>query len=153
EKACEAVAGVFTAGITPSALEFMEKSAVEASVNRYSLSFNFKPGIEAYLLIEVDGNDTETMMKDCEVIDAVLMNHAAEEVLFAESADEKEALWKIRRTIGETVKAISVYKEEDTVVPRAHLPELLKGVKEIGGRYGFVSVCYGHAGDGNLHVN
>jgi glycolate oxidase len=59
----------------------------------------------------------------------------------------------VRRSIGETVKSQSIYKEEDTVVPRAYLPELLTGVKEIGDRYGFVSVCYGHAGDGNLHVN
>ncbi|HXC03741.1 MAG TPA: FAD-linked oxidase C-terminal domain-containing protein, partial [Bacteroidia bacterium] len=47
----------------------------------------------------------------------------------------------------------SVYKEEDTVVMRAELPKLLKGVKDIGRTYGFQSVCYGHAGDGNLHVN
>ena len=59
----------------------------------------------------------------------------------------------MRRKVAEAVKSNSVYKEEDTVVPRAELPELLKGVKEIGKRYGFKSVCYGHAGDGNLHVN
>jgi glycolate oxidase len=59
----------------------------------------------------------------------------------------------LRRRVGEAVKAHSVYKEEDTVVPRAQLPDLLRGVKEIGRRYGFRSVCYGHAGDGNLHVN
>jgi glycolate oxidase len=51
------------------------------------------------------------------------------------------------------VKSNSVYKEEDTVVPRAELPKLLKGVKEIGQKHGFNSVCYGHAGDGNLHIN
>jgi len=51
------------------------------------------------------------------------------------------------------VKAVSIYKEEDTVVPRFKLPELLAGIKEIGKNYGFNSVCYGHAGDGNLHVN
>ena len=51
------------------------------------------------------------------------------------------------------MKSHSIYKEEDTVVPRAELPKLLKGVKEIGNKYGFRSVCYGHAGDGNLHVN
>jgi len=62
-------------------------------------------------------------------------------------------LWKLRRSIGESVKSNSVYKEEDTVVPRAELPKLLKGVKEIGKNYGFNSVCYGHAGDGNLHIN
>ena len=55
--------------------------------------------------------------------------------------------------MSEAVKANSVYKEEDTVVPRAELPLLLKGVKQIGKKYGFKSVCYGHAGDGNLHVN
>ena len=59
----------------------------------------------------------------------------------------------MRRRIGEAVKSNSIYKEEDTVVPRYELPTLLKGVKEIGSRYGFQSVCYGHAGDGNLHVN
>ncbi|MCC6395963.1 MAG: FAD-binding oxidoreductase, partial [Bacteroidetes bacterium] len=51
------------------------------------------------------------------------------------------------------VKSISAYKEEDTVVPRAHLPQLVKGVKEICARYGLTSICYGHAGDGNVHVN
>ena len=51
------------------------------------------------------------------------------------------------------VKANSIYKEEDTVVPRFEMPKLLKGVKEIGERFGFKSVCYGHVGDGNLHVN
>ena len=52
-----------------------------------------------------------------------------------------------------SVKSNSIYKEEDTVVPRANLPQLVKGIKEIGKAYGFESVCYGHAGDGNLHVN
>ena len=75
------------------------------------------------------------------------------EILFADSADQKNALWKIRRKVGEAVKSNSVYKEEDTVVKRAELPALLRGVKSIGKKYGFSSVCYGHAGDGNLHVN
>ena len=59
----------------------------------------------------------------------------------------------MRRCLGEAVKSESLYKEEDTVVPRADLPELLTGVKKIGRKYNFRSVCYGHAGDGNLHVN
>jgi glycolate oxidase len=62
-------------------------------------------------------------------------------------------LWKIRRKVGEAVKSHSIYKEEDTVVPRFELPNLLREVKVIGKRYGFRSVCYGHAGDGNLHIN
>ena len=62
-------------------------------------------------------------------------------------------MWRLRRGLGEAVKRQSVYKEEDTVVPRAYLPQLLKEVKKLGQQYGFRSVCYGHAGDGNLHVN
>lgn len=153
EKACEAVGAVFMAGINPSALEFMEKSGLEISVRRLQSSFSVHEGVEAYLLIEVDGNTMDPLYADCEAINAVLEQHGVLEVLFAESSDEKEQLWKIRRAIGETVKAESVYKEEDTVVPRAELPALLKGVKAIGAKYGFESVCYGHAGDGNLHVN
>ena len=75
-----------------------------------------------------------------------------DEVLFADTAAQKNELWKMRRAAGEAVKSHSVYKEEDTVVPRAHLPQLLTGVKEIGAKYGFRTVCYGHAGDGNLHI-
>ena len=76
-----------------------------------------------------------------------------DEILFADTADQKAALWKMRRQVAEAVKSNSVYKEEDTVVPRYELPKLLKGVKQIGDKYGFKSVCYGHAGDGNLHIN
>ncbi|MDX5321831.1 MAG: FAD-binding protein [Bacteroidota bacterium] len=153
EKACEAVGAVFHEGLNPSALEFMERSGVEISVNRLNTHFAFQEGIDAYLLIEVDGNVLDRMLEECEMINAVLENYQVKNVLFAESAEEKEHLWRIRRAIGETVKAVSTYKEEDTVVPRAELPALLRGVKEIGQRYGFQSVCYGHAGDGNLHVN
>ncbi len=59
----------------------------------------------------------------------------------------------MRRSVAEAVKSNSIYKEEDTVVPRYELPKLLEGIKSIGNKYGFKSVCYGHAGDGNLHVN
>jgi glycolate oxidase len=109
--------------------------------------------VQALLLVEVDGNDLDVMMKDCERISEVMAEYECDEILFAESAEQKNNLWRLRRSVGEAVKSNSIYKEEDTVVPRAELPELLRGVKEIGRRYGFRSVCYGHAGDGNLHVN
>lgn len=153
EKACAAVAEVLRSGVTPSSLEFMERNGVEISAKQLQVAFDFKEGIEAYVLIEVDGNNLDLLMDDCEKINEVLEQFDCQEVLFADTADHKENLWKIRRAIGETVKAHSTYKEEDTVVPRAELPKLLKGVKEIGAKHGFESVCYGHAGDGNLHVN
>lgn len=154
EAACKAVGEVFRAGITPSAMEFMERDAIDWSI-KFSGEVNFevKPEWQALLLIEVDGNNMDVLMSDCEVISAVMQENGSDEILFADSAEQKNALWKIRRKVGEAVKSNSVYKEEDTVVPRAELPKLLHGVKQIGAKYGFTSVCYGHAGDGNLHVN
>jgi glycolate oxidase len=153
-QACEAVASIFNAGITPSGLEFMEHNAL-----RWSQTFSGDFSIEvkdthaAHLLIEVDGFDAEQLMKECEGIMAVLETYPTDEILFAESEAQKNTLWSLRRKVGEAVKAQSVYKEEDTVVPRYELPRLLATVKAIGQKYGFESVCYGHAGDGNLHVN
>lgn len=154
EAACKAVGEVFRKGITPSAMEFMERDAIDWSI-KYSgeVNFTIKPQWQALLLVEVDGNNMDVLMQDCEIISGVMQDNGCDEILFAESAEQKNSLWKIRRKVGEAVKSNSVYKEEDTVVPRAELPKLLVGVKEIGKKYGFGSVCYGHAGDGNLHVN
>jgi glycolate oxidase len=153
EKACEAVNKIFLAGCNPSACEFIEPDGFRLSSAMLNISFNISQHTQAYLLIEVDGNDTHQMMKECEDISNVLMQHGSEDILFAESADEKEYFWKLRRSIGEATKYNNLYKEEDTVVPRAELPILYRGVKEIGAKYGFRTICYGHAGDGNLHVN
>ena len=95
----------------------------------------------------------DVLYSDCEKIASVMEKFDCGDILIADSNSEKENLWKLRRSVGEAVKNNSIYKEQDTVVPRAELAKLLKGVKEIGNKYGFKSVCYGHAGDGNLHVN
>ncbi|CAN5415656.1 FAD-linked oxidase C-terminal domain-containing protein [soil metagenome] len=154
EKACEAVSAVFRAGITPSGMEFMERDAIDW-VRKFNpdISIDVPEKVQAHLLIEVDGNEMEILYKDAEKISDVVNQFEAGEILFADTAAQKEMLWKMRRRVAEAVKSNSVYKEEDTVVPRAELPQLLAGVKAIGKKYGFQSVCYGHAGDGNLHVN
>lgn len=154
QDACEAVSAIFRAGVIPSALEFMERDAIDWTLQfRSDIQLQIKPEEQAHLLIEVDGNDEETMLKEIERIVEVIETHKGMDILFAESEDAKANLWKLRRSVAEAVKSNSIYKEEDTVVPRAELPELLKGVKAIGEKFGFRSVCYGHAGDGNLHVN
>lgn len=154
EQACEAVSAIFRAGIVPSALEFMERDAIDWTMQFIDgVNVPIEDEIKAHLLIEVDGNYPEILMKEAEKILEVVENYEIDEVLFADSDEQKNALWKLRRAVGEAVKSNSVYKEEDTVVPRYELPTLLKGIKEIGKKYGFHSVCYGHAGDGNLHVN
>ncbi len=153
EAACTAVSAIFRAGVVPSALEFMERRGVEWVIEHDQLEFELKPEVGAFLLIEADGSSQDVVFNDCEKINAVLEQFDCLDVLFADSAAQKERLWKIRRTMAVSVKSNSVYKEEDTVVPRASLPALIKGIKETGSRYGFESICYGHAGDGNLHVN
>ena len=154
QKACEAVSAVFREGITPSGLEFMERDAIDWTLRFVDdVNIHIKEEIEAHLLVEVDGNDEQVLFQDCEKIMEVMEAHHCDEILFAETEAQKESLWKLRRRVAEAVKSNSVYKEEDTVVPRYEMPKLLKGVKEIGTKYGFQSVCYGHVGDGNLHVN
>ncbi|MCO6175631.1 FAD-binding protein [Flavobacterium sp. NRK F10] len=154
EQACEAVSTIFRAGIVPSALEFMERDAIDWSVKYIdNINVTVKPEHQAHLLIEVDGNYPDVLMQEAEKILSVVEQFEVDEVLFADTEDQKNALWRMRRGVAEAVKANSVYKEEDTVVPRYELPTLLKGIKEAGKKYGFQSVCYGHAGDGNLHVN
>lgn len=153
-EACEAVSAIFRAGIVPSALEFMERDAIDWTLHYVEgINISIKPEHQAHLLIEVDGNYPEILMQEAEKILAVVECFEIDEVLFADTEDQKNMLWKMRRAVGEAVKSNSVYKEEDTVVPRFKLPELLNGIKRIGAKYGFKSVCYGHAGDGNLHVN
>lgn len=153
EDACAAVSAIFRAGVIPSAVEFMERKGVEWVMQHDAINFDLKPEVSSFLLIEVDGNNMDVLFADCERINEVLEQHNCMDVLFADSSAQKEELWRMRRTMAVSVKSNSVYKEEDTVVPRAELPKLMKGIKSIGAKYGFESICYGHAGDGNLHVN
>lgn len=154
KEAAEAVVAIFKAGITPSGMEFMERDAL-IWTQKYlgSSDIVIKDNHEAHLLIEVDGFDEQVLMNELERIMKVLESFDIDEPLFADGKAQKDKLWKLRRTVGEAVKSNSIYKEEDTVVPRYYLPELLYHIKSIGDKYGFKSVCYGHAGDGNLHVN
>ena len=153
-QACAAVSAIFKAGVIPSALEFMERDAIDWAVDYLGdVTINIDDNTQAHLLIEVDGHYLDMLFTDCELITNTLAQFDCGEILFADDDATKTDLWRLRRNVAHAVKLNSVYKEEDTVVPRAALPQLLQGVKAIGARYGFQSVCYGHAGDGNLHVN
>ncbi|MBI2605965.1 MAG: FAD-binding protein [Deltaproteobacteria bacterium] len=152
EKPAAAVAALFQAGLTPSACEYMEREALEAGCRQTSEPNPF-PNATAMLLLEVDGFSDAEIDRQLETLSTVLERFGAADMALADSPERAERLWRIRRSIGEAVKTRAVYKEEDTVVPRFVLPELLKRVKSICAEYGVASVCYGHAGDGNLHVN
>jgi len=153
EKASEAVSAIFRAGYTPSALELMEIDALKI-VSKFveSAAVPITDDIAAHLIIEVDGNHPDTLMLEMEAISELLLNYDCGEIYFADDSVQKAELWKLRRRVAEAVKIDGFTIEEDTVVPRAELPALIKGVKELGIQYGFKAVCYGHAGDGNLHI-
>ena len=153
EKASEAVSAIFRAGITPSAMELMEIESIKlASKLCESTAIPITEGLEAHLIIEVDGNDLDVLMKDMEAIAEVLTNFEVGELYFADDAQQKNELWKIRRKASEASVAAGYTIEEDTVVPRAELPSLIKGVRALALDNGFKVVSYGHAGDGNLHI-
>lgn len=152
-KAGEAVSAIFRAGFTPSALELVEIDAlkiVSKMVDSHAVPVT--DDIAAHLIIEVDGNHEEILMKEMEAIAELLLQYNAGEIFFADTAQQKAELWKLRRRVAEAVKLDGYLIEEDAVVPRAELPNLIKGVKELGNINGFHAVCYGHAGDGNLHI-
>jgi len=153
EKASEAVSAIFRAGFTPSALELLEIDAlhiVSEVVDSYVAPVS--NDIAAHLLIEVDGNNVDVLMSEMESIAELLQQYEAGEVFFADDAQQKNELWKLRRRVAEATKVAGYTIEEDTVVPRAELPALIKGVKALGKEHNFHAVCYGHAGDGNLHI-
>ena len=153
EKAGAAVSAIFRAGFVPSAMELVEVDALKI-VSKYLDSNTIPIGddVAAHLIVEVDGNDVDVLMKDMEAIGELLTQYDCGEVYFADDAQQKNELWKLRRRVAEAVKIDGYTIEEDTVVPRANLPALIKGVKALGLQYDFKVVCYGHAGDGNLHV-
>jgi len=153
EQAGEAVSAIFRAGFTPSAMELVEINALQI-VSRMveSSAVPISNDIDAHLLIEVDGNDLDVLMKEMEAIGDLLTQYDTGEIYFADDSKQKEELWKLRRKVAEAVKLDGYTIEEDTVVPRAELPALIKGVKNLGRKHAFDVVCYGHAGDGNLHI-
>jgi len=153
EQASEAVSAIFRAGFVPSALELVEVDALRI-VSKFvdSSAVQISDDTEAHLIIEVDGNNMEILMNEMEAISEMLTQYDTGEIYFADDAQQKNELWKLRRRVAEATKLAGYTIEEDAVVPRAELPALIRGVKEIGAKYNFKAVCYGHAGDGNLHI-
>jgi glycolate oxidase len=153
EKAGAAVSAIFRAGFTPSAMELVEINALKI-VSKFvdSAVVPVTDEMEAHLIIEVDGNHMDTLMSEMEAIAELLLQYDCGDAFFADDAQQKAELWKLRRRVAEAVKINGYTIEEDTVVPRAELPALIHGVKQLAIEYDFEVVCYGHAGDGNLHI-
>ena len=153
EEAIGAVPRIMTrGGIIPTAIEFMDRSSVQAACEYLNESIPYQQA-GAMLLITVDGPDERQVIREYETIGEQCLEAGAIEVYVADNATTSERVWKVRRNIAEAFAIISVHQgNEDLVVPMAAIPKLVAGMERLAGKYGVRVPAYGHAGDGNLHT-
>ena len=153
EQAARTVSAIISHRIVPTTIEFMERDSVLASERLLGKEVPYHDAA-ACLLIQLDGRRDEEVMADMEQVGDLCLEHGALDVLVARDRPTRDRLWEARRMIVEALKHESpINQMEDVVVPRAEIPALLDGIHELAGRYGVRTVCFGHAGDGNVHVN
>jgi glycolate oxidase len=152
DDAARSIAAIYRARVVPSALELMERSALAAAQAHLGVAVPHGDA-EATILVEVDGSDDGALDADLGRVAEALEENGALDVVLADTPAKERELWRVRRCIGEAVKKIASYVECDTAVPPSRVPDLLRGVREVAARFGVRQVSYGHAGDGNIHVN
>ena len=153
--AAEAVSAVLKNRIVPAALEFMEKDSILAVERLTEKEVPFHDAA-AHLLVTLDGNDREAIDKETEKLGEMCLDMGAIEVLVADDSQLRDKLWDARRKIIEALQALSPYHVMDTqdiVVPRNTLPDALNRIKGVAESHDLRIICFGHSGDGNVHVN
>jgi glycolate oxidase len=149
-EAGRAVASIMASPYTPRCLEFMDKEALSAGARHAGMEL--PDGAGAFLLIETDGSVPEAKAQ-ADAIMAMIKETAISARTAADEA-EAQALWKLRRSTSQALFSLAPHKiNEDTVVPVDKVPDALAGFDGIGKKFGLKVVCFGHAGDGNIHVN
>lgn len=152
EAAAQTVSEIIRNRLVPTAIEFMEREAIQITEQYLNTEVPFHDA-EAQLLIEIDGTGESEIERDYETIGEIFLKNGAYDVFVADSSPAQRRLWEIRRSILEALKAVSpILCGEDVVVPRMAMPSLIKEVKNITGRKGYEAVCFGHVGDGNVHI-
>jgi glycolate oxidase len=145
------VNAIFGAGLLPRACEFLDRNAIQAVAPR--APYQFPPGVAAVVIIEVDGNE-DGCARDLATIEAVGNRTGAREVFLAQGEAQRRQIWETRRLISPSLRAIRPFKiSEDVAVPRGQLLAMVEEVRRIGEAHALPTAVYGHAGDGNLHVN
>ncbi len=138
--------------IIPSALEFMEEDAIRIAVKHLGGAAPF-PEARAHLLVQIDGISDEALRADSDKILSCI-SRSQDEILASDNRHTSERIWKTRRAIREAITAESaVFLAEDTVVPRSQIPFFIREVKEYLTAQGLRSLMFGHAGDGNVHID
>ncbi|HLL15593.1 MAG TPA: FAD-linked oxidase C-terminal domain-containing protein [Pyrinomonadaceae bacterium] len=150
-EACACVPRFNHARVTPVAIEVLDRNAIAAVETEFAFGFGAQAG--ALLLVSVDGHASE-VERDALICEAVVRDGGGFDVMRSETREEEERLWDVRRAISPALKKFGTMKfNEDVVVPRSRVPELVARVEEIGKLHDTFVVNFGHAGDGNIHVN
>ena len=150
--AIDAVYKILKSRIIPTTLEFMEADAIALTRDHLKTEMPF-PDAEAHLLVRLDGSSADILHRD---VDKILntLELTQTNIRLAESDQQKEAIWKARRSIRDSIQKKSpVFLAEDCSVPRSKIPEFLKSLKEYLSSEGLRSIMFGHAGDGNVHID
>ena len=149
--AAQAVSAIIRGKIIPTTLEFMDARTIDCV--RQATGLEVPEEARAVLIIEVDG-DREFLDKQVARITEIIKPLGVVETRVATTSEESEALWQIRRSVSASLRKVNPDKfNEDICVPRSKVPEMIRKVDAIAERYGIAIVNFGHAGDGNIHVN
>ncbi|MGK5088681.1 FAD-linked oxidase C-terminal domain-containing protein [Bdellovibrionota bacterium FG-2] len=149
--ASRAVLGIMKAGITPCSIEFMDRVSIEAARSRSARGMPKDAG--ACLIIELDGYD-DRLLEELSRVAEICEQHQALQVLMAQDESQRRELWTARRDLSPVLRELYPCKvAEDIVVPRSKMPDLIEGVEKISRKHGLTIATFGHAGDGNFHVN
>ena len=151
EAATDMICGVFTSGLTPSEVEIVDRDAIALAQPLCDAPAD--PDLAAYLWIGFDGREADILMADAERAADLAESIGCADLLFASDPDQVRRLWTYRHRIGPAVIETTPFRDVDLSFPRAALADVVHMVKEVGRRYGFRTAIFGHAGDGNLHVN
>ena len=152
EDASGTVNAILAAGVVPATLEMMDETAIACIEEAMELGLPLD--VEAILIIETDGADEATVVREIETVARVCRENGARAVSVAQTESDRDRLWRARRSVSPSLARKAPNKlGEDITVPRSAIPEAVRRIKEISASYGLPIVVFGHAGDGNLHPN
>jgi glycolate oxidase len=151
EAACKVLTKFTPEGLLPMAMEVIDKYCIEAVEDNFA--FGLSKDANAILIVAVDGSKEE-VEKNAKAIERIIEDNGGFDVVRAKSKEEEDKLWDVRRAISPSLMKYGTLKiNEDVVVPRSRVPELVARIEEIGRRNNTFVANFGHAGDGNIHVN
>jgi glycolate oxidase len=149
--ACACPPAFTRARVTPVAIEVLDRNSIRAVESEFA--FGIDPDAGALLLVSVDGPRDE-VEREARLVEEVVKGSGGYDVLRSESREDEDKLWDVRRALSPSIKKFGTLKfNEDVVVPRSRVPELIERVEEIGRKFSTFVVNFGHLGDGNIHVN